>query len=126
MSARSEYQQAQRKYAKLVWETQKTADGEPFSFDRHYYWRIVEKFYWPELERVAVYLNHCDFDESTQGVLHITDYSASGTRHVTVELSELYACERKAKQALLACRKEHVVRHQGYIDQFARELEKER
>lgn len=107
------YEDARRTFARVVWETQKTADGQPFDVSMRSYWYVWEPFNaMPELRTVAFYVWHLGFDDDDHGRV-LSPREENGRQaegYVSYRISELYHYETNARKALLEAAKKQLER----------------
>lgn len=109
ITAKSLYDQARHAYARKLWETQKTADGEPFELGWRRYWRIVGLYMWPRLQEVSIYPHSCDLDDQDAlTIIEEVDNGKGGRQFASHRISDLYCREENAKKALIAAQRERL------------------
>jgi len=116
--ANEEYQSARRKLGRLLAETQITADGEQFQFGVYRdYHRIVPNYWgWPSLDRVPYLGWNWRWDNAgDRFVIHVEEYLNGVNQNRSYAIGDLYASERKAREALIAAREERLGEFQAEL-----------
>jgi len=115
-TTREDYERARRKYARALWETQKTADGYPFKMV------ALETFYYlanwagePKIREVSFYCRNMDLDDSDRAVIHDTSSEEKRRGPASYRIGELYVRKANAEAALLKELEEYVARLQQSI-----------
>ena len=103
IKAQRHYEEAQRTFARMVWASQKTADGEPFELSMRTYWYVWEPFNsMPELRQVSFYVWHLSFDDDDHGSI-LSPREENGRQsegYTRYKIKDLYRHEKNARAAL--------------------------
>ncbi len=126
VAAERQYQNARNRFARAVWETQTTADGQRFNFSRWRYYAIKRFCGVPTIEEVSLFAGSCSLDDrDVLDLLQVTQDSRGEIRYRHWRISELYASIAAAETALLGELREHVAYVQEQIDTLDKSLAKD-
>jgi len=123
IEASRQYEHARKEYERRLWETQRTADGQLFELSGwHRYWVIRSSWDLPDVFPVSLYAHDCHLDE--KDVLSLTEYkNEHGQLHVTTyRINEIYADERRAKEALLIAQKSRLAEYAEQVKKLEESL----
>ena len=122
IEAKDVFEKAKKRYATVLWETQATADGERFDFDRWQYYAVREFCGVPHIVDVSVYRHSCELDDLDRGRLTQLAQESDGTvRRQTWRIDELFTTRRAAEHGLRLALLEHL----SSVNKTLSELEKE-
>lgn len=121
IEAKRAYDHHRTQYARVLWESQTTADGERFEMTMlRDYWYIHNSFYaLPTLARVSFYIHHCDLDDGDEATIVHTDDS---TNYGRIRIKDLYYHERNARKALLEISRQRLSELTKQVDQLEGEV----
>ena len=121
-NARNEFDNARKKFGKLLAETQTTGDGEAFEFGWRSYWYVTPTWGgFPELRTIRFSEYQFDFDDSD--VFQIFNIEDGNRKRYAI--SDLYVSKHKARAALIAAQEERVRFFRETIDEHKAFLDRE-
>jgi len=108
-SAKDEYETSKKAYAKLLWNSQKTADGIQFNLTcSGEYFFLREGISIPSIHRVSFFGWNCTLNEDDETVIIQEETRHAETRHHTYKISELYKMEKSAQLAKVEALKRYI------------------
>jgi len=123
ISAKSAYESARDRYARILWETQITADGEAFKFgSRNYYYITSVWLERPQIVTVNFYLSST-YTFNDDDVLMIWHRDNIDHPPNPYKITDLYLSRDAAKRRLLEVKRERVKELQTEIDDAERRKE---
>ena len=130
-NARSALDQAQHRFIIALAESQKTADGQPFSFRNWAYYRVRDCYgSLPSVERVSLGLRvnrmEIDSDNAIEFRAWMEPAGGSSGYWLNLRFDELYALESEANRACLQVMRERHAEAAEDIAAFERRLNGER
>ena len=123
ITAKSDYEQSRRRYAALLFYSQRTADGKPFEMSLlHDYWLVRD---WcgalPTLDRVSFWGPNVDLDDEDQTV--IVYKSPERKDWERYRITDLYYHEAGARRKLLELQKQRIVELENQVKKLEASLE---
>lgn len=113
ITARSEFEQAEERYTRLLAQTFKTADGREFSFSHWHYYRLTLWFGVPaSVQELSIYPRDLRLPEShtLEGEFEVKVKGWNGKEEwARVQISELYWSKKAARLAATESRAKRLV-----------------
>ncbi len=117
--ARDKYEEAEKAFGILLAETTKTADGCVFEFGWFTYYRIIDGYYWPQLEEVRLCLPRIAVNAG-----EVTIINTINGNYRDYRVSDLYKSKKFAEKALASLQEDRIADYQRQVDEMKAETGK--